>query len=96
MKTIRMLRSTGADLPRFSEGQVVSVQDSVADLLCGLAIAELLKAVPDEPLKAVPDNPTIVAAEQKLAEIKEKWAGRTDDTPAKPKRQFKTKPEIKE
>lgn len=76
-----MLRSTGANLPRFSEGQVVNVQDSVADLLCGLAIAELLKAIPGEPLKAVPENPTIVA---------------TDDTPAKPKRQFKTKPKIKE
>lgn len=96
MKTIRILRNTGANLPRFSEGQVVNVQDSVADLLCGLAIAELLKAIPGEPLKAVPDNTTIVAAEQKLAEIKEKWVGRTDDTPAKPKRQFKTKPEIKE
>lgn len=75
MKTIRLLRSTGLNLPRFTEGQVADVPDETAELLCGLSLAEVLKTVPDEPLRAIPDNPSIVAAEAKLAQIKEGWLG---------------------
>lgn len=97
MKTIRILRNTGNHLPRFTEGQVVDVPDETADLLCGLALAELLKTVPPEPLRAIPENPSIVAAEAKLKEIKDRWTAPapTPQTP-KAKRQPKTKPESKE
>ena len=93
MKTIRIVRNTGADLPRFTEGQVVDVPDGTADLLCGLKLAELLRTIPDEPLKAIPENPTILAAEAKLAEIKEGWL---DPDPPKQKRPTKTKLDSKE
>lgn len=93
MKTIRIVRNTGADLPRFTEGQVVDVPDGTADMLCGLKLAELLRTIPDEPLKAIPENPTILAAESKLAEIKEGWL---DPDPPKPKRPTKTKSDSKE
>jgi hypothetical protein len=63
MKNVRVLRNTGANLPRFTEGQVVDVEDETAELLCGLNLAELLKAIPDEPLRAIPENPSIMAAE---------------------------------
>lgn len=95
MKTIRLVRNTGASLPRFTEGQVVDVPDETADLLCGLKLAELLKAVPDQLLQAVPENPSIVAAEAKLNEIKERWTGEPE-RPPKPKHRPKTKPESKE
>ena len=94
MKTIRVLRNTGANLPHFTEGQVVDVPDETADLLCGLHLAELLKAIPSEPLQAVPENPTILAAEAKLQEIKEGWLAESPQP--KPKRQSKTKPESEE
>lgn len=63
MKTIRLLRSTGLNLPRFTEGQVADVPDETAELLCGLSLAEVLKTVPDEPLKAIPEHPSITATE---------------------------------
>lgn len=94
MKTIRVLRNTGSHLPHFSEGQVVEVPDETADLLCGLSLAELLKTTPPEPLRAVPDNPSILAAEEKLQEIKERWTAPLP--PPKHKRQPKTKSEPKE
>ena len=97
MKTIRVLRNTGVDLPRFTEGQVVDVPDDTANLLCGLKLAELLKTIPDEPLRAIPENPSILAAEVKLAEIKEGWlSGDTPQEPLKPKRPQKTKLDSKE
>lgn len=80
MKKIRILRNTGADLPRFTEGQVSDVADEIADMLCGLKLAELLRTIPDNPLQAVPENPSIVAAEVN----------------PKPRRHSKTKPESKE
>jgi hypothetical protein len=83
VKKIIVLRNTGADLPRFSEGQVVDVQDKVAELLCGLKLAEVLQAVPPETLHAVPDISTVLTAED-VAE------------PPQPKRPSKTKPESKE
>lgn len=64
MKTIRILRSTGANLPRFTEGQEVSVDSETAELLCRLKLAEVLQAVPGEPLQGVPPEPE-VQAEQK-------------------------------
>lgn len=96
MKTIRVLRSTGNNLPHFTEGQVVEVHDDVANLLAGLSLAEVLKAVPAEPLCTVEDNPSIQAAEARLMETKEKWlAGKpsneTSSQPVKPKRQHKHK-----
>ncbi len=102
MKTIRILRNTGANLPPFTEGQVVNVADNAAELLCGLGLAEVLKAVPDEPMRAIPENPSIVAAEAKLNEVKDRWmtgkgANETpDQSPPKSKRPPKTKPELKE
>lgn len=98
MKTIRVLRNTGGNLPRFNEGQVVDVSDETADLLCGLYLAELLKAIPDEPLRAIPENPSIVAAEAKLTEVKHRWtAGQgANEPPPKQKRHSKTKPKFKE
>lgn len=97
MKTIRILRNTGVDLPRFTEGQVVDVPDEAANLLCGLKLAELLKTIPDEPLRAIPENPSILAAEAKLAEIKHDWmSGDTPQDPPKPKRSPKTKLDSKE
>ena len=94
MQTIRILRNTGAKLPHFTEGQVADVPDEIAELLCGLHLAELLKAIPDKPLRAVPENPTILAAEAKLQEIKEGWLAESPQP--KPKRQSKTKPESEE
>jgi hypothetical protein len=102
MKTIRVLRNTGNHLPRFAEGQVVDVPDQTADLLCGLNLAELLKTVPDQPLMAIPDNPSVLAAEDKLQEIKDRWtSGRgANESPPQPapksKRQPKTKSDSKE
>lgn len=98
MKTICVLRNTGATLPRFSEGQVVSVEDQTADLLCSLNLAELLKTIPEEPLRAIPENPSILAAEAKLNEIKERWtSGEPTAQPTpRPKHRPKTKPESKE
>ena len=95
MKTVHVLRNTGAHLPRFAEGQVVDVDDQTAELLCSLNLAELLKAIPGEPIKAIPENPTILAAELKLAEIKSRW---TEDVAplSKQKRHQKTKPESEE
>lgn len=58
---IKVLRNTGANLPNFTEGQVADVSDDVAELLCGLRIAEILHAIPDEPVRAVPDSPGIQA-----------------------------------
>lgn len=94
MKKIRVLRNTGRHLPRFTEGQVVDVPDQTADLLCGLNLAELLETIPDEPLQAIPANPSILAAEDKLQEIKQRWTA----PPPQPKykRQSKTKSESKE
>jgi len=101
MKKIRLLRSTGPSLPRFSEGQVVEVPEDTADLLCGLNLAEVIEMVPDKPLQAVPENPSIVAAEAKLKDIKDRWTkGEAEDAapppPPKPKRQPKTKTKTKE
>lgn len=95
MKTIRVLRNTGNHLPRFTEGQVVDVPDETANLLCGLKLAELLKTIPAEPLRAVPENPSIVAAEAKLNDIKERWTAPAPEPP-KHKRHPKSKPEFKE
>lgn len=96
MKTIRVLRSTGNNLPHFTEGQVVDVRDDVADLLAGMNLAEVLKAVPEEPLRTVADNPSIQAVETRLIETKERWiAGKASNEPSqqttKPKRQHKQK-----
>jgi len=101
MKKIRLLRSTGPSLPRFSEGQAVEVPEETADLLCGLNLAEVIEMVPDKPMQAVPENPSIVAAEAKLEQIKDKWtSGETDKASPPPapkaKRQPKTKPKTKE
>lgn len=92
MKTIRVLRSTGSHLPTFSEGQVAKVPDETADLLCGLDLAEVLEAVPDEPLEAIPENPSIKAAEEKLQEIKNRWQdGKGVNESPKPRRRQKSK-----
>lgn len=99
MKTIQVLRNTGSHLPHFTEGQVVDVPNETAELLCGLNLAVLLKTIPDEPLQAIPENPTIVAAEAKLAEIKDRWLSGNpplEGPLSKSKRQPKTKPESKE
>lgn len=102
MKTIRVLRSTGNHLPRYAEGQVVDVPDHSADLLCELGLAEVIRAIPAEPLQAVPENPSIVAAEQKLRDIKDRWLGDADtsesaDKPRpKPRPKQKNKPDTKE
>ena len=85
MKTVRVLRNTGAHLPRFSEGQVVGVDEQTAELLCSLNLAELIKTIPAEPLQAIPAKPTILATEH------------APEAPlSKTKRQVKTKPESEE
>lgn len=84
MKSIRILRNTGAGLPHFTEGQVVGVPDETADMLCGLKLAVLLKTIPVEPLRAIPAASAIVADEDSSQE------------PSKPKRQYKTKSDPKE
>ena len=94
MTAIRILRNTGANLPRFTEGQVVDVPADTAALLCGLALAEVLETTPPAPLRAVPENPTILAAEEKLQEIKQRWTA--PPQPPKPKRQSKHRSESKE
>jgi hypothetical protein len=95
VQTIRVLRSTGGNLPRFAEGQVVDVSDDTARLLCGLNLADVIKAIPEEPLAAVPENPTIMAAEHDLQAIKDGWISEEPEPP-KYKRHQRTKHEAKE
>lgn len=81
---------------------MVNVPDQTADMLCSLSLAELLKTIPEEPLRAIPENPSILAAEDKLAEIKDRWMngeGVNEAAPQSPpqrKRHPKTKPDSKE
>jgi len=65
LKKIRVLRSTGSDLPQFTEGQVAEVDEATAELLCKLNLAEVIKAIPPKPVAAVPDEPGIQADQDK-------------------------------
>jgi len=56
MKEIRVLRSLGAEWPRYAEGQVVEAEDEFSDKLVRLGLARLIKAIPPPP--------TILAVEE--------------------------------
>lgn len=51
MKLINVLRSLGRDLPPLVEGQVVGVDDRLADQLAALNLAVILGDVPDQEIE---------------------------------------------
>lgn len=60
MKVIKVLRSLGAGLPRFVEGQVVEVDDGTVNQLVSAGLADLIRTVPPrgDVLIAVPPDST--------------------------------------